>query len=135
VAHDVGNPCVLGDSTYDAASGTYSVTGSGTDIWQGGDQFQYAYRIVPGDFSSRSPTSPTGSGLPAPAGAKSESSRGEDCTFRSRYAMMQDHGEDLQDATRFAARPTYGGADNFEQLTLAGGVHRDWMRLDRRALA
>ena len=132
VAHDVGNPCVLGDSTYDTASGTYSVTGSGTEIWQGGDQFQYAYRIVPGDFFIAIAHIADRQWAPGSRWGKVGILAREDCTFRSRYAMMQDHGEDLQDATRFAARPTYGGADNFEQLTLAGGVHRDWMRLDRQ---
>ncbi len=44
---DVGGPQVAGESTY--AGGTYTVNGSGSDIWGGIDQFQYAYQPLDGD--------------------------------------------------------------------------------------
>jgi hypothetical protein len=38
-----------GGLTYDEASQTYTLTGSGTDIWNNGDQFHYAYKTLTGD--------------------------------------------------------------------------------------
>ncbi|MBI4603751.1 MAG: hypothetical protein HY721_17490 [Planctomycetes bacterium] len=132
IAHDVGSPCTAGDSEYDAGAGAYTVTGSGTDIWQTGDQFQFAYREVAGDFFVAIAHIADRQWAVGSRWGKVGIMARRDCTSRSAYAMIQDHGEDLQDASRFAARPTHGGADNFEQLTLPGGTHRDWLRLDRQ---
>lgn len=49
-ALDVGNPCTAGSTTYDPGTGTYAIVGSGDDIWAGGDQFQFAYKALTGDF-------------------------------------------------------------------------------------
>ena len=38
------------DATYDAATDTYTVTGSGTDVWGEVDGMQYVYREWSGDF-------------------------------------------------------------------------------------
>lgn len=46
---DIGNPELAGHSGYDAASGTFSVTGGGADIWAGSDQFQFLCRDAVGD--------------------------------------------------------------------------------------
>jgi hypothetical protein len=47
---DIGAPSLAGSSTYSGAvNGTYTVKGSGADIWTPPDQFQYLYRDLPGD--------------------------------------------------------------------------------------
>jgi hypothetical protein len=56
----------------------------------------------------------------------------QDCHPMSRYSFMHDHGEDLQDVTRFATRPSHRGAGNFELVgPLPGASHYDTLRLDR----
>ncbi len=44
---DVGNPAVPGRAS--ESSGTFSVTGSGADIWGASDQFHFLYQAVDGD--------------------------------------------------------------------------------------
>jgi regulation of enolase protein 1 (concanavalin A-like superfamily) len=45
---DVGAPAVAGTAT--ASSGTFSLTGAGSDIWDASDQFQFVYQPVQGDI-------------------------------------------------------------------------------------
>src|SRR5688572_6204103 len=65
-AVDIGSPPGAGSTTLDGS--TYTLRGSGADLWDGGDQFHFAYRRVYGDFratlriTSRS-TMPAGSGI------------------------------------------------------------------------
>ena len=44
---DIGTVPFAGDATF--ASGTFSVTGSGADVWGTADQFHYAYTTLTGD--------------------------------------------------------------------------------------
>ncbi len=46
-AVDIGSPGLSGSSTY--SNGTYTVIGSGADIWGTADQFHYLYRDLTGD--------------------------------------------------------------------------------------
>ena len=46
---DVGSPALAGSSSYDASSSTYTVNGSGSDIWGTTDQFQFAFQPLTGD--------------------------------------------------------------------------------------
>jgi hypothetical protein len=47
---DIGAPTRPGSSTYDAAKGTWTVTGEGNDIWGADtDNFQFAYTELQGD--------------------------------------------------------------------------------------
>src|ERR1700722_10102839 len=48
---DVGAPPLKGAAEFDAASGQYKITGSGTDIWGNADQFHYVWREMSGNFS------------------------------------------------------------------------------------
>ncbi len=48
---DVGAPPIKGSAEYDAATGQYRITGSGTDIWGKADQFHYVWRQISGDFT------------------------------------------------------------------------------------
>jgi len=49
---DVGAPPVKGSAEFDAATGQYKITGSGTDIWGKADQFHYVWREISGDFAA-----------------------------------------------------------------------------------
>jgi TolB protein len=48
---DVGAPPLKGGAEFDAATGQYKITGSGTDIWAKADQFHYVWREISGDFT------------------------------------------------------------------------------------
>jgi regulation of enolase protein 1 (concanavalin A-like superfamily) len=48
---DVGAPPIKGSAEFDASSGQYRVTGSGSDIWGKADQFHYLWRRMSGDFT------------------------------------------------------------------------------------
>jgi len=45
---DVGTP-TPGSASYDAATGTWTVTANGNDIWSTADNFHYVYRYLKGD--------------------------------------------------------------------------------------
>jgi len=145
-AHNIGPAC-SDTSITQPSPGTTVIAGAGNDIWQTGDQFMYAYSTVTGDFSAR--VTITGrehpfvdrnsDGLNDSRWGKHGIMARQDCSARSRYSFMHDHGADLQDTTRFAARPTHGGGDNFE-ITPATNCdrglepecnHANTLRLDR----
>ncbi|MGH7156538.1 MAG: PQQ-dependent sugar dehydrogenase [Candidatus Saccharimonadales bacterium] len=46
---DIGSPSLAGSSSYSSTNGTYTVNGSGSDIWGSTDQFQFAYQPLNGD--------------------------------------------------------------------------------------
>ncbi|HEY2012574.1 MAG TPA: hypothetical protein VGH38_03685 [Bryobacteraceae bacterium] len=48
---DVGAPPLKGSAEFNAASGQYKITGSGTDIWGKADQFHYVWREISGNFA------------------------------------------------------------------------------------
>ena len=50
-ADDVGAPPLKGSTQFDAATGQYTITGTGTDIWGRADQFHYLWREMSGDFA------------------------------------------------------------------------------------
>jgi hypothetical protein len=47
---DIGNPKYKGSVKYDNDSQTYTLTGSGYNIWFNRDEFQYVYKKIGGDF-------------------------------------------------------------------------------------
>src|SRR4051812_22618348 len=47
---DIGKPKNAGSSKYDAATQTYTMRGSGSNIWFNRDEFQYLYRKLNGNF-------------------------------------------------------------------------------------
>jgi TolB protein len=48
---DVGAPPLKGAAEFDASTGQYKITGSGTDIWAKADQFHYVWREISGNFA------------------------------------------------------------------------------------
>lgn len=67
---DIGTPQFPGSSTHDAKTGTYTVTGGGTNMWAGHDDFQFMWKPMSGnvamqtdlDFTSPKPA-PTAGGF------------------------------------------------------------------------
>jgi TolB protein len=49
---DIGNPKITGSSKYDPVTHTYTLTGSGYNIWFNRDEFQYLFRKVKSDFTA-----------------------------------------------------------------------------------
>jgi hypothetical protein len=124
---DVGLPCGTGDTTFNTTSQRYTVVGAGNDIWQGGDQFQYAYVKVNGNFDMRARFVSRTWG-PSQWGKGGIMAR-QDLTSSSRYVFVHDNPE--PDAARIATRATHGGADNAEPVILPSGSHPAWLRLAR----
>ena len=48
---DVGAPPLKGSAEFDASTGQYKITGSGSDIWGKADQFHYVWREMSGNFA------------------------------------------------------------------------------------
>jgi TolB protein len=47
---DVGNPSIYGTASYDKISQSYTLKGSGYNIWFGRDEFHYLFNKIKGDF-------------------------------------------------------------------------------------
>ena len=48
---DVGGPARKGSTEFDAATGQYKITGSGANIWDKQDQFQFVWKEMSGNFA------------------------------------------------------------------------------------
>ena len=48
---NVGNPKLKGTMVYNNATGTYTLTGAGENIWAKTDEFFFAWKKITGDFS------------------------------------------------------------------------------------
>jgi TolB protein len=60
--NDVGTVLHAGSAHYDATTGTYSLTGSGENLWWAEDDFHYVWKKVSGDFSLAAQLELPGSG-------------------------------------------------------------------------
>jgi TolB protein len=60
---DVGNPAIAGSTSYDPATQTYTIVGSGTNMWATRDEFQFAWRKMTGDFIVRTHAALQGKGV------------------------------------------------------------------------
>jgi TolB protein len=49
---DVGNPKNMGNSQYNKETHTYTITGSGYNIWFNRDEFQFLFKQIKGDFTA-----------------------------------------------------------------------------------
>jgi hypothetical protein len=133
-AHPIGLECA-GTSITRPAAGTLVIAGAGGDIWQGGDQFMFAYTEVTGDFSARVTVTDRVFAAGSRWGKHGIMAR-QDCSTRARYSFIHDSNDGPAgelDPTRMANRPTHGGADNFE-ITPAAATpdhHANTLRLDR----
>ncbi len=60
---DIGNPKIEGGATYDENSQTYTLSGSGYNIWFERDEFNYLFNKVQGDFIITANFELTGEGV------------------------------------------------------------------------
>lgn len=58
----IGNPKIIGSVSYDAQQQTYTLSGSGTNMWFGKDEFQYLWTTIQGDFILRTTVNLLGTG-------------------------------------------------------------------------
>ena len=62
---DIGHPKNAGSAKYDAVTHTYTLTGSGYNIWFNRDEFQFLFKKINGDFTATANfefVGPTGNG-------------------------------------------------------------------------
>lgn len=59
---DIGNPKIVGSSDYDKNTKTYTLKGSGYNIWFERDEFQFLYKELEGDFTMTADFEFVGSG-------------------------------------------------------------------------
>ena len=50
---DIGGPKLVGSANYDSATQEYTLTGAGTNMWLGRDQFHFLWKRMKGDFILR----------------------------------------------------------------------------------
>ena len=62
---DVGGPSRPGSASYDPATQSYAMSGSGANMWEGRDQFHYLWRRMAGDFILRANVAFVGAGVEA----------------------------------------------------------------------
>lgn len=60
---DIGNVRHSGATAYDSFNQAYTLSGSGTNMWFGQDEFQYAYKSIQGDFILRARVGFLGEGV------------------------------------------------------------------------
>jgi len=59
---DVGAPKLSGSATYDSAAQEYTLSGAGTNMWFGADEFHFVWKKIKGDFILRTRTEFIGKG-------------------------------------------------------------------------
>ena len=124
---DVGSPAIAGSSSYDAATQTYTITGSGANMWAARDEFQFAWRKLRGDFIVRTHARFLGAGTDPhrKLGWIVRSSLDADAT----YADAAVHGDGLA-SLQFRAST---GGPTFQLPSAVRGA--DVIQLERRGTA
>jgi regulation of enolase protein 1 (concanavalin A-like superfamily) len=126
---DIGGASPVGSASYDQATGTWTVTGDGQDIWDTWDSFHFVFRRLKGDgMMTARVVSITGAGLHewAKAGVMIRESLNPD----SRHAMVaMNPGTTQNHAAQFAWRATTGGySDHSADGSMALPY---WVRIER----
>lgn len=115
---DLGTILRAGSGHYDVAGGTYTVSGSGANLWFGIDDFHYVWKKVSGDVSLAADIDFTG--LAGNAHRKAVLMLRQSLDPHSTYADVALHGDGL---TSLQYRDT-PGADTHEIETYGKGPHR-----------
>jgi hypothetical protein len=122
--NDVGTPATPGSAAYDPATGIYTLTGAGVNMWDAHDEFQFLWTRVAGDFVIEAHVSL--------AGLCAEKHRKAGCMARSTadhdaaYADAAIHGDGL---TALQFRRTAGGVTEHATVPITGA---DTIRFERR---
>lgn len=101
---EVGSPAKAGRAMFDAANGSYSVTGGGENMWFTNDAFHFVWKRVSGDFSLQSAIEWAGTG--GNAHRKACLVVRQDLVAGSAYVDVAVHGDGL---TSLQFRETPGG--------------------------
>jgi|GEM_PF-426534 len=121
---DLGAVAATGASCYNAANDTWYVDGSGNDIWNAADEFQYAYTTLVGDGEIIARvTSITNTNQWAKAGVMMR----ESLTAGSKNAMMLKRGANgwsFQQRATDGTNTTFSGVTNQQIFPL-------WVRIER----
>jgi TolB protein len=121
---DIGTVLHTGSAQYDAARGTYTLTGSGENMWFATDAFQFAWKQVSGDIALTGDIAfPEGGGNPH---RKAVLMIRQSLDPDSPYADVALHGEGL---TSLQFRDSNGGATHEIQSNLAAPSR---LRLEKR---
>lgn len=121
---DIGAPKLPGSAIYDAATQECTMTGAGTNMWFGADQFHFAWKKMGGDFILRTRVEFVGQGVVAhrKAGWMVRPSLEADAP----YADCAEHGSGL---TSLQFRRAKGA--NTEQIVL-DVTNADVLQFERR---
>jgi hypothetical protein len=112
---DVGDVLHEGSAVHDAAKGTYTLTGSGENMWAGADAFQFVWKKVSGDVSLAADISfPETGGDPH---KKAVLMVRQSLDADSAYADVALHGDGL---TSLQARDEKGAATHEIQSNISG---------------
>lgn len=90
---DIGDPAKAGNAKFDQASGEYTVTGGGENVWGRKDSFHYVYKRFQGDFTMTADVRFVGEGKNAHR--KAMIMVRQDTTPTSIYADAAVHGDGL----------------------------------------
>ncbi len=138
-SHDVGGPCFLGSTVFDPAERSYSMKAGGRDIFDGGDQFQFAYLHARGDFSMSVRIAETPALPPSRYGKFGIMAR-QDCSANSRYCGVLDLSRNTDgsdpDSYDFQWRANHGAVHSGSTGYVLGSPqtfdgHPEYLRLDR----
>ena len=132
----IGNDCGLASTTNFIADTYTSVSTTGGEIWDGGDDFEFAYNRMSGDFDISieftSRVHPSGAGRWGRFGLMARANR-ERC---SRSTMIQDHLPNPIDTTRVSGRTDPAGCNSMYEVPVNGvaesSFHPAFIRLTRR---
>lgn len=142
-SHDIGTPPTRGLTTYDPATGIYTVFGSGGDIWDGGDDFQFAYKHVEGDFVATARVVARGINRPGYRwgrhGLMARASCRRDAKFTMLEQMFQTSAGEVDWMRHHFRMYDQNAGNNRDYLQWNDGVFLNegqfpqWMRIVRRA--
>jgi TolB protein len=121
---DIGNPKLAGGASYDDAKQEYTISGAGTNMWYGGDQFHFVWKSLQGDFILRTRVEFVGKG--AIAHRKAGWMVRQTLEPDSPYVDCAEHGDGL---TSLQIRPSKGA--NSLQIPLAI-TNADVLQFERR---
>jgi len=125
---DVGTPPIKGAARFDAATGQYRITGSGTDIWGTADEFHYTWREMTGDVAITATATFLTGGNPH---RKAVIMLRENLDTGSPFVHLAIHGDGMP-AVQF--RATKGDTTN--TIDFPGGGPGVWkLKLERKANA
>ncbi|HVZ85000.1 MAG TPA: hypothetical protein VG893_15100 [Terracidiphilus sp.] len=114
---DVGTAVVPGSASYDAATGAYTVTSAGYNIWYTRDEFRYLWKKMSGDVSLAADAS-----FPNPRGygdRKVVLVIRQSLDDNSREAMLGEHGTGM---IHLAWRPETAASISDMQYRFGGGL-------------